>query len=248
MIKTITMTKTVILCLMLWLLYPFAYACNASVNINLKNNCPWPVDFTYQKSGSSQADHYTLQPGDSHSVGKKTEITFTVTDTYGDKATVWLHSHYHFHWGFGNQCNYYYSPRDLGSIGYPISEHEWSGSTPTLDLTACQNGAQAQIKTIGLGKVSISKNGLYQKNDQTINITSGSDTYKINFTGTGTSCTFKLGQGIYCSHDNVGSIFTTGKLIFACQQVASGEGKCGWAGNTQSSSNNYGAVNLSSIS
>ncbi|MCF6765397.1 hypothetical protein L3V82_06400 [Thiotrichales bacterium 19S3-7] len=220
------------------LVYATAYACNASAYLTVKNNCPWPVTF------NSDFGSTTLSAGQSHSFGEHTEDTFTVTDTYGDKATIWLHSHYHVHWSLPD-CDYYYSPRDVA--GYDISEYEWeSYSTPTITLTACQNGAIAKIKTVGLGTASISKNGLIQSDNKTINITSGDDTYKINFTGTGTSCSFKLGQGIYCDHNDVGSIFTTGALIFTCQQVATGEGRCGWVGNNQSAEDNN-TVNVSGI-
>ncbi|MCF6765398.1 hypothetical protein L3V82_06405 [Thiotrichales bacterium 19S3-7] len=229
----------VTLCLSIFLIPTSLYACSASVKFHAQNNCPWPVDFSTNYDGNKYpSQSFTLQPGASYDIGEKWETTINVTDSYGDKATVWLHSKYTARWPWQNQCTYYYSPRDV--VGYSLSGDDWYGSAPTVTFVACQSGAIAKIKTIGLGNTSISKNGLYQKDNQTINLTSDKDTYKVHFTGTGSYCTFKLGEGIYCDHNDVGAIFTTGNLVFACQQVQSQQGKCGWASqNNGVSSSSY---------
>lgn len=215
-----------------------SFACNASVHFYVKNECPWPVTFTKNYNGVKST--YTLDIGKSADVGEYTEKTLSFSDTYGDQATVWLHSEYHFPSG----CKYHYTPRSQASIGYGISSKTWSGSTPDLTLTSCRNGAQAQIETIGLGPFNVTRDGLLQPQSNSINIKAGNtNTYKINFTNSATSCSFKLGQGISCSRNDIGSLFTEGKLIFACQQVNPKQGQCQWISNSQKSTN-YSTINV----
>ncbi|TNF66399.1 MAG: hypothetical protein EP298_09635 [Gammaproteobacteria bacterium] len=237
-------TSFLTFCLSLFLIPTSLFACNASVKFHAQNNCPWPVDFkTHYDGNKYSSQSFTLQPGESYNIGEKWETTINVSDSYGDRATVWLHSKYTARWPWENQCTYYYSPRNV--VGYYLSGHDWHGSAPTVTFTACQSGAIAKIKTIGLGNTSISKNGLLQKDSQTINLTSDKDTYKIHFTSTGSYCTFKLGEGIYCDQNDVGAIFTTGNLIFACQQVNPQQGRCGWA-NKKDSVSSSGYINIHS--
>lgn len=208
-------------------------SCNASVKFNAKNYCPWPVDFktTYSSGYSDQS--FTLDSGGSYNIGERWETTITVSDSYGDAATVWIHSKYT---GIPI-CTYYYDARNVNGYDFNQSK-KWTGSAPTVSFIACQNGAKAKIKVVGLGKASIAKNGLAQSDNTSINITAD-DTYKISFTGTGTYCTFKLSEGIYCSHNDVGAIFTAGNLIFACQQVDPQQGRCGWANQKSNQSSSH---------
>lgn len=226
----------------LFLLIPIqsVASCHSVVTLGLENNCPWPVTFNYSDTDHNNSE-YVLSPGKTQELGNKEETTFTVTDSHNDKATVWLHSGYS--WSKA-RCEYFYTPRNLGANGYTIKEETWrSGHTPKLDLVACQTGAKTQIKTIGLGQISITKNGLYQKDNQTINLTED-DVYRVNFTSTGSYCSIKLGQNIYCSHTDIGSLFITGNIIFACQQVQTPQGRCSWVINQDDQGN--GPVNFMS--
>ncbi|MCF6765179.1 hypothetical protein L3V82_05300 [Thiotrichales bacterium 19S3-7] len=220
-------------CLILYMPLSVYASCNASVKFNAKNYCPWPVDFKTTYSGSYSSKSFSLESGGSYNIGERWETTITVTDSYGDAATVWIHSKYT---GIPI-CTYYYDARNVDGYDFSHSK-KWTGSAPTVSFIACQDGAKAKIKVIGLGKASVSKNGLLQSDNTKIKIT-GNDTYKISFTATATYCTFKLNEGIYCSQNDVGAMFTTGNLIFACQQVDPKQGQCGWANQKNEKSSSY---------